>query len=68
MRDQSGRLIRSGKFKKQTLYPNRMARHSLKVTLGSSLGLKAGTYTLRVRFITKSTTWRSIPTEFRQRY
>ena len=68
VRDQSGRLIRSGQLKKQTLYPNRMAKHAVKVKLGSSLGLKAGTYTLRVRFITKSKTWRSIATEFRQRY
>jgi chitinase len=68
LRDQTGKLIRAGELKKQTLYPARLARHTVRVRLGSSLGLKAGTYTLRVRFITKAKTWRSPVVEFRQRY
>jgi spore germination protein YaaH len=68
LRDHNGKLVRWGQLRKQTIYPTRLTRHTLKVKLGSTIGLKAGTYTLRVRFITKSTTWRSPVVEFRQRY
>jgi chitinase len=68
VRDGSGRLVKWGSLKKQTLYPNRLVTHTMKIRLGSAASLKAGTYTLRVRFITSAKTWRSPVVSFHQRY
>jgi spore germination protein YaaH len=68
IRDQTGKLIRSGEYKKQTLLPGRLVKHTVRLRLGLANGLRAGTYTLRVRFIQSNKTWRSPALEFRQRY
>ena len=67
-RDQTGKLIRWGTFKKQTLFPGRLVKHTVRLRLGLASSLPAGTYTLRVRFIQAKTTWRSPAIGFRQRY
>ena len=68
IRDTAGKLVRSGAYKKQTLYPGRLVKHTVRLRLGLASGLPAGTYTLRVRFIQSKKTWRSPAIEFRQRY
>jgi spore germination protein YaaH len=68
IRDASGRLVESGSWPRQTIYPNRLATHGAWVRLGAARQLAAGTYALRVRFVTSSTTWRSPVIEFRQPY
>jgi spore germination protein YaaH len=69
IRDPSGTLLRSGSLSKQTLYPGRKrTQHTVAVSMGSGVSLRAGTYTLRVRFITVRKTWRSTPVEFHQPY
>jgi chitinase len=68
IRDAAGDLVRWGTLKKQTIYPNRLATHTFRVRLGSTAGLKAGTYTIRVRVITSAHTWRSAVVNFRQPY
>ncbi len=68
IRDASGHLVRWGTLKKQTIYPNRLVKHAFRLRLGTAAGLKGGTYTLRIRFITKATTWRSGEISFHQRY
>lgn len=68
IRDAAGKLVRWGQTPARTLYPARLARTVTDVRLGSPSGLRAGTYTLRVRFITKGVTWRSVAVTFRQRY
>jgi Glycosyl hydrolases family 18 len=68
IRDARGRLIRWGTWATQTIYPGRTATHALRVRLGTASRIRAGTWTLRVRFITKQTTWRSPAIRFRQPY
>ncbi len=68
IRDTTGKLVRSGAYKKQTLYPGRLVKHTVRLRLGLASGLPAGTYTLRVRFIQSKKTWRSPAIEFRQPY
>ncbi len=67
LRDTNGKLIRSGSLPRETVYPAKTRTHDRLVKLGTSAGLKAGTYTLRVRFET-SKTWRSPDIRFRQPY
>lgn len=68
LRDARGRVIKSGKLKKELFYPNRLKMHTMTVVLGSPGGLRAGTYSLRVSIVTARTTWRSKPVAFVQRY
>lgn len=69
IRDSSGKLVKSGSLPKQTLYPGRKrTQHGVAVQLGLGSRLRAGTYTLRVRFITSGKTWRSPEVTFHQRY
>ena len=68
LRDAAGKLVRSGDVKKQTIYPGRLVHHTIKVKLGAASRLPAGTYTLRVRFITSRATWRSPVVAFHQKY
>ncbi|MGK2852390.1 MAG: glycosyl hydrolase family 18 protein [Candidatus Limnocylindrales bacterium] len=68
IRDAAGRLIRYGSWPRETLYPGRLATHRVTVRLGTASALRAGTWTIRVRFITSAKTWRSPVIEFRQRY
>jgi spore germination protein YaaH len=68
IRDAKGRLVRKGRWPPQTLLPGVRRTHRETVRLGYSNQLRAGTYTLRVRFVTASTTWREPALEFRQPY
>ena len=68
IRNKAGKLIRTGSWSTQTIYPDRLAKHGVRVRLGLASRLAAGTYVLRVRFITSARTWRSAPIEFRQPY
>jgi spore germination protein YaaH len=68
IRDTTGKLVRSGAYKKQTLYPGRLVKHTVRLRLGLASALPAGMYTLRVRFVQSKKTWRSPVIEFRQRY
>jgi spore germination protein YaaH len=68
IRDRNGRLVKKGDWPKETLYPAERSGHHSVVRLGSAAGLHAGTYTLRVRFVGKTRTWRAEPVDFRQPY
>lgn len=68
IRDPKGKLVKWGVVKKQTLFPGRIVKHTVRLRLGLASGLRAGTYTLRVRFIQSKKTWWSRALEFRQRY
>jgi spore germination protein YaaH len=68
IRDTAGRLITRGSWPRQTLYPGRRATHGAWARMGLARELAAGTYVLRVRFVTSSRTWRSPAIEFQQPY
>jgi GH18 family chitinase len=68
IRDSAGRAIDWGRWPTQTLYPGRLATHGVKVALGAASRLRAGTWTLHVRFVTSTRAWRSPAIEFRQPY
>lgn len=68
IRDAKGRLIRSGSWAAQTVYPGRVYKHDATVRLGYASGLPAGRYTLRVRFVAGSRTWPATAVTFRQPY
>ncbi len=68
IRNAKGRLVRSGSWPAQTLYPGPLYQHGGVVRLGYASGLPAGTYTLRVRFVAASTTWWAPTVRFRQPY
>ncbi len=68
IRDSRGKLVRWGEYKRQTLYPGRLVKHTARLRLGLASRLPAGTYTLRVRFVQSKKTWRSPALEFRQPY
>jgi hypothetical protein len=63
-----GHIVASGSWPLTTIYPGRSIGHARTVTLGLASRLRAGTYLLRVRFITSRGTWRSIDIAFRQPY
>ena len=68
IRDKAGRLIKSGRWSTETVYPGGVYWHNLVVRLGYASRLAAGTYTLRVRFETASRLWRAPDVGFRQPY
>jgi len=68
IRNARGRLIRYGRWATQTVYPGRLYKHAVVSRLGYASRLPAGIYTLRVRFVTASRTWRARPVDFRQPY
>lgn len=68
IRNAKGVLIRSGGWSAETLYPGRLSAHSVVARLGYASRLPAGTYTLRVRFVTSARTWRAPAVNFRQPY
>ena len=68
IRNASGRLLDWGQLKRKTLYPKRLSKRVLRVDIGTAAGLRAGTYTLRVRFISSSKTYYAPVVEFRQPY
>lgn len=68
IRDARGRLIKSGGWPAQTVYPGGVYWHNLVVRLGYASSLPAGTYTLRVRFEAGTRMWRAPNVDFRQPY
>ncbi len=68
IRDAKGRLVRRGRWPDEILYPAVVAGHHVVVRLGYAASLPAGKYTLQVRFVGTTTTWRAEPVTFRQRY
>jgi spore germination protein YaaH len=68
IRDSRDRRIRGGRWSNEILYPADRSGHHSVIRLGSVSGLRAGTYTLRVRFVGKNTTWRAQPVDFHQPY
>jgi hypothetical protein len=68
IRDTAGRLIERGAWPRQTLYPGRLAKRGTWARIGLARELAAGTYVLRVRFVTSSRTWRAPAVEFDQPY
>jgi spore germination protein YaaH len=68
IRDTAGRLIERGSWPRQTLYPGRLAKRGTWARIGLARELAAGTYVLRVRFVTSSRTWRAPAVEFDQPY
>jgi len=68
LRDTRDRIVASGTRPAETIYPGRVAGHAARVRIGLATRLPAGTYKLRVRFISSDGTWRSADIGFRQRY
>ena len=68
IRNGSGSLVDSGRWPAQTLYPGQTYRRATTVAIGTASGLPAGTYTLRVRFVTAGRTWRAATVSFHQPY
>lgn len=68
IRDSAGRLVTHGGWSSQTLYPGRRATHGTWTRMGRAADLASGTYVLRVRFVTSTSTWRAPAIEFDQPY
>ncbi len=68
IRTPGGKLLKSGSWAANTIYPGRGVAHAERVTLGHATSLRSGTYTLRVAFITAGKIWRSRAIGFRQPY
>ncbi len=68
IRDSKGHIVASGRRGTETIYPGRSIAHAGTVRLGLATKLPAGTYELRVLFVTSLHTWRSAHLGFRQRY
>jgi len=68
IRTPGGTIVKSGSWTTNTLYPGRSIAHAVRLTLGRATSLRAGTYTLRVLFITSAKIWRSPLIGFRQPY
>jgi spore germination protein YaaH len=68
IRTPGGTIVKSGSWAANTIYPGRAIAHAERVTLGRATSLRAGTYTLRVLFITSPKIWRSPVIGFRQPY
>ena len=68
IRNRAGRIIRSGSWPSQTVYPGSLNTHGGPVRLGLASRLRAGTYALRVDFVTAAATWHGTPVTFRQPY
>lgn len=68
IRDGRDRIVASGTRAAETIYPGQSIGHVVKVRLGLATRLPAGTYKVRVRFITATFNWRSPDVRFRQPY
>jgi hypothetical protein len=68
IRTAAGRLIRSGAWPAQMIYPGRTATRVGTFRLAQAARLPAGQYTLRVRFVTAARMWRAPDVVFRQPY
>jgi spore germination protein YaaH len=65
--DPSGRLIKKGSLT-VTIYPGRTRQLTTTTTLGTPAGLRAGTYRLKVQFVSNAGIWKSPTDAFRQPY
>jgi spore germination protein YaaH len=68
IRNRVGRVILSGRWPTVVLYPGRATSRARTVRLGLATSLAAGTYTLRVRFVSARGTWGMPDAAFRQPY
>lgn len=68
IRTPAGKRISSGTWPAETLYPGRLATHRVRVRFGLANKLAAGNLILRVKFVTSTKTWKSLPISFRQPY
>lgn len=68
IRDTRGRVVVSGSWPTIALYPGRATSRATTVELGLASRLPAGTYRLRVRFVTSSRSFGPPDIEFRQPY
>jgi spore germination protein YaaH len=65
--DQRGRVLKRGALT-VTIYPGRTRTMTARTVLGTATGLRAGTYRLKVQFVTSSGIWKSLTDTFRQPY
>lgn len=68
IRDTRSRVVASGRWPTTVLYPGRKTSRARTVELGLATRLPAGTYRLRVRFVTSSRSFGLPDLEFRQPY
>ena len=68
IRNRSGRVIVSGRLPTLVLNPGRGTSRTWSIRMGLGTSLAAGTYTLRVRFVSRSGTWGPPDASFRQPY
>jgi spore germination protein YaaH len=68
IRNRAGRVILSGRWPTSVLYPGRATSRAVTVKLGLATRLAAGTYTLRVRYVSTRGTWGLPDVKFRQPY
>ena len=65
--DPSGRLMKKGSLT-VTIYPGRTRSLTTTTSLGTAAGLRAGTYRLKVQFVSSAGIWKSPTDAFRQPY
>lgn len=65
--DPKGHLLKKGSTA-LTIYPGRTKTVNTTTILGSASGLRAGTYRLKVQFVSRAGVWRSTVDGFRQPY
>jgi len=68
IRDRAGRVVAGGSWAATVLYPGRGTARAVTVRLGLATRLRAGTYKLRVRFVSTRGTWGMPDFAFRQPY
>lgn len=68
IRDRLGRVVLGGSWPVSVLYPGRGTFRAATVRLGLATKLAAGTYKLRVRYVSTSGTWGLPDVAFRQPY
>jgi len=68
IRDRTGRVVAGGSWPTTVVYPGRGTARAITVRLGLATRLRAGTYKLRVRFVSTRGTWGIPDVAFRQPY
>jgi hypothetical protein len=68
IRDPGGRVVASGHWPTTVVYPGRSTSHAVRAALGLATSLPAGTYHLRVRFVTSTKAYGPPDVAFRQPY
>jgi hypothetical protein len=68
IRDPAGRVVAGGHWPTTVVYPGRSSSHAVRAALGQATSLPAGTYHLRVRFVTSTRAYGPPDVAFRQPY